>query len=436
MKRFTALLTALVAALLLSGCIAKNPTPVENNDTPENDAAVSDTTVTQVEEPEPEPEIIEYRTSFLACGDNIIYGTKDAVYNAIEGGRQYNYKPYYTGVADRIAAADIAFINQETLMCGEGYSLSYYPCFNSPQELGYDLMEMGFDVVNMSNNHMLDKGVDGLSKTIAFWKGMENVLMIGGYENQEDFDTIRYLEKDGVKIAFLSYTYGTNGIVKPASSPLVVPYINDEDIIRQTALAKECADLVFVSVHWGIEGAFTPNAEQKRVAQLFADCGVDVIIGHHPHVIQPVEWMVGKDGNNTLCIYSLGNFMAQQAYDYNMLGGMASFDIVHTSEEGSVPHIENVLFTPTVFHFRGDFLGNNVMPFEEYTPELAANHGVRTYFGHHMSYDTLLGYIENTISDEFLPEFYQDEEVTEEIITEEAAQTGDNAESTESNEIQ
>lgn len=360
------------------------------------------------------PEIIEYRTSFLGCGDNIIYGTKDAVYSAVEGGRKYNYKAYYDSVTEIIEEADIAFINQETLMCGEGYALSYYPCFNSPQELGYDLVEMGFDVVNIANNHMLDKSADGLSKTISFWKGMDT-LMIGGYENAEDFDTIRYIEKDGVKIAFLAYTYATNGIVKPASSPLVIPYINDEDIIRQTALARERgADLVFVSIHWGVEGAFTPNAEQKRVAQLLSDCGVDAIIGHHPHVIQPVEWLYGKNGNKTLCVYSLGNFMAQQAYDYNMLGGMISFDIVHTSEEGSVPHLENVVFTPTVFHFAGSFLENNVMPFEEYSKELASVHGVRTYFGHQMSYDILRSYIDNTIDEEFLPEFYhKDKEVIE-----------------------
>ncbi|MBQ8758941.1 MAG: CapA family protein [Clostridia bacterium] len=402
-KKLLCFLVALTTVFTFSACTKNTDSNTrQNQPTPtQTDTEVLSAPIEEI------PEIIEYRTSFLGCGDNIIYGTKDALQNAVEGGRKYNYKVYYEGVAEQIANADIAFINQETLMCGEGYALSYYPCFNSPQELGYDLVEMGFDVVNISNNHMLDKSADGLEKTIAFWKGLDT-LMIGGYENGEDFDTIRYLERDGVKIAFLSYTYGTNGIVKPKNSPLVIPYINDEDIIRQTALAKENADLVFVSVHWGVEGAFTPNDEQKRVAQLFADCGVDAIIGHHPHVIQPVEWIFGKDGNKTLCVYSLGNFMAQQAYDYNMLGGMISFDIVHTNEQGSVPHIENVLFIPTVFHFAGTFLENNVMPFEQYSPELAASHGVRTYFGHQMSYDTLLGYIKNTVKNEFLPEFYHD----------------------------
>lgn len=395
--------------ILLSLCIAlvscSDAAKTINEDINTDKQNPSDVSSVSQEE---EREIIEYTTSFIGCGDNIIYGTRDAKNHAEGTDRLYNYKPYYTGVADIISDADIAFINQETLMCGEGYSLSYYPMFNSPQELGYDLKELGFDIVNISNNHMLDKGADGLSKTIAFWKNMEDVLMIGGYETSEDFDNIRFIEKDGIKIAFLSYTYATNGLSKPASSPLVIPYINDEDIIRQTALANDCADLVFVSVHWGVEGSFTPNDEQKRVAQLFADCGVDAIIGHHPHVIQPVEWLNGKDGNKTLCVYSLGNFMAQQAYDYNMIGGIISFDIVHS--EVKEPTLENVVFMPTVFHFGGNFLGNNVMPFEQYTPELASVHGVRTYYGHAMNYDTLLGYIKNTVSDEFLPEFYHDNE--------------------------
>ena len=350
-------------------------------------------------------EVIIKSLSFLGCGDNIIYGTKGARANAVEGGRALNYKPYYDGVSQMIYDADISFINQETLMCGDGYSYSYYPMFNSPQEVGLDLVDLGFDIVNISNNHMFDKGADGLSKTIDFWKN-QDVLMIGGYENPEDFDNIRIFEKDGLKIAFLSYTYATNGLSKPSSSSLAIPYINDEDITRQTSLAKEKADLVFVSVHWGDEGSFVPNQEQKRVAQLFADCGIDAIIGHHPHVIQPVEWIYGENGNKTLCVYSLGNFMAQQDRDYNMIGGMISFDIVYSSEDD--PMLENVQFIPTVFHFGGNFLGNNVMPFSEYSPELANIHGVRTYYGNKMDYETLLGYIKNTISGEFLPEFYHE----------------------------
>lgn len=342
--------------------------------------------------------------SFIACGDNITYGTKDARSKAIPGGRSLNFKPQYAQVAEKIESADIAFINQECVMAGEGYPIRYYPMFNVPQELGLDLVELGYDVINIGTNHMLDAGASGLEATIDFWES-QDVLMIGGYRNEEDFDNVRILEKNGLKFAFLSYTYATNGLVKPASSPLVIPYINDADIIRQTALAKEVSDFVFVSMHWGDEYTFTPNSEQKRVAQLLADCGVDAIIGHHPHVIQPVEWLYGKDGNKTLCVYSLGNFVAEQDHDYSMVGGVVELNIV--SMNNSKPYIEDAIFHPTVFHFTGDFYTNIVYPMEEYTPELASIHGVRTYYGNTLSYDKLIKYAKDTIDEEFLTESFK-----------------------------
>ena len=178
----------------------------------------------------------------------------------------------------------------------------------------------------------------------------------------------------------------------------------DEDIIRQTKAAHEQADFVMVSIHWGYEGAFTPSAEQKRLAQLMADCGVDAIIGHHPHVLQPVEWIIGKDGNKTLCVYSLGNFMAEQAYAYNMVGGIISFDIVQMGNNH--PYLENVVFNPTVFHFPSSFFDNTIYLMEDYTPELASVHGVKHAYRHELSYKQLLNYATDTIDSEFLPEFF------------------------------
>lgn len=397
------LLTALVLLLCLFSC---NGNGQKFLDYSEIVSAINETDTAVLVSPDFSSVI--KTISFIGCGDNIIYAgnIKDARSKALPDGRQMNFKSMYKNVAEMIEDADIAFINQENVMAGDGYAISYYPTFNSPRDLGYDLVELGYDVINIANNHMLDKGADGLSKTIEFWKGMDT-LMIGGYENENDYDTIRMIEKDGVKIAFLSYTYGTNGITKPVSSPLVIPLINDEDIIRQTSLAKEQADFVIVSIHWGYEGAFKPNSEQKRVAQLLADCEVDAIIGHHPHVIQPVEWLTGKNGNSTLCVYSLGNFMAEQAYDYNMVGGIISFDIVKIAD--GKPGIENVQFIPTVFHFPSSFFDNTIYLMEDYTPELAAVHGVKHFYRHELSYERLINYAKDTIDAEFLPAFLRGE---------------------------
>ena len=335
--------------------------------------------------------------SFVACGDNITYGTKDARSKAYEGGRALNFKPQYAEVAEKIESADIAFINQECVM-SDLHALSYYPRFNVPRELGLDLIELGYDVINVATNHMLDKGADGLQSTIDFWKE-QDVLMIGGYENEEDFDKIRTLEKNGVTFAFLSYTYSTNGLTKDPSSPIVIPYIDDEDIRRQIYLARECADFVFVSVHWGNEGAFTPSDEQRRVASIMADAGADAIIGHHPHVLQPIEWIDGSAGNKTLCVFSLGNFIAEQEYAYNAVGGIVELKITQTNDEK--PIIEDVIFNPTVCHFSGDFYTNVVYYIEDYTEALASVHGVRTYYGNRISLETLVEYAK-TIDEDFL----------------------------------
>lgn len=344
------------------------------------------------------------RISFLAAGDNIIYyGTvRDAQSMAVSGGRKYNFKPIYENVADMISDADISFINQETLMCGEGYELTWYPQFNSPQELGHDLHELGFDVICIANNHMLDKGSKGLNRTIEFYDTLP-VMMIGGYKNEEDYKNIRVYEQDGIEVAFLAYTEMTN--LRPTSGyDTYIPYIENADLQEDVASAREVADLVIASVHWGDENKFKPNDYQKEYAQKLADAGVDVILGHHPHVIQPVEWLQGKNGNKTLCVYSLGNFMAEQARDYNMLGGIVTFDICTIGDEPAT--IENVIFTPTIFDFTRKFYNNKIYLLENYTAEQAKNHGIG-YYGNSASLEKFRSYVANTISDEFLPESYK-----------------------------
>ena len=304
-----------------------------------------------------------------------------------------------------MSSADIAFINQETLMCGEGYAFSYYPYFNSPQDLGHDLVEVGFDVINMANNHMLDKGAKGLSATMDFYDTLEGVTVIGGYRDRADYENIRVVETNGIRVAFLSYAMWMNGNVLDAGSPIVIPYPDMEAVPDEVAKAKEIADFVIVSVHWGDESTFTPNAEQRTFAALLAECGVDAIIGHHSHVIQPVEWIKREDGGRTLCVYSLGNFVAEQAYDYNMLGGMISFNMVLTD---GTPTIEDVQFIPTVYYYNISFYKNQVIYLKDFTDALAKSHGL-PYYGRTLSLETLKRYLANTISDEFLTEYHGEE---------------------------
>ncbi len=341
--------------------------------------------------------------SFVGCGDNIIYfGTYRDAASKSDGTRKYNFKPIYKNVQDIISGADIAFINQETA-CAQSYEPESYPTFNSPVDLTFDVRDVGFDIIGMANNHMLDKGALGLRESFDNWNAL-GLTVIGCYEEKDDGSKyITYYEKNGITIAFVAYTYGTNLSEDPAKEGLYAPYLKQSDVAGDMKEARENSDFVIVSVHWGEEGSLTPSAEQESYAKIMAENGADVILGHHPHVIQPIEWLEGYEGNKTLCVYSLGNFVHEQARDYNVPGGIISFDIVD-SGDGDVK-VQSPLFIPTVCHYPSNFYDNVVYLLEDYTEDLAKSHAVKTYYGNPISLDGLKKYVTDTISAEFLPEY-------------------------------
>ena len=418
MKRFAALILCAAVVLIFPGCADRSddPGPVQDGNSPatveqETEAPGADPII-ESDYPGLSEEIEgqNRRISVLCAGDNVIHPAlyMEAKNRAGAGTRSYNFLPMYADIADMVKGSDISFINQETLMAGdEKYGLSGYPMFNSPQDLAYELIDLGFDIVNMANNHMLDKGESGLRDTIDLYDSLkDDVMMVGGYRDAADYDTLRFYDHEGFRIAVLSYTYGTNGLILPYGSELVVPYLDEDTVSRQVRNAKENADLVFVSVHWGTENLLSVTDEQKNYASIMADAGADVIIGHHPHVIQPIEWIDRGDGKRTLCIYSLGNLVSEMALSINMIGCLVTFDIV--VENGGDPFIDNVLFTPTVFHYGLNYFGTHLYLMEDYTEELAAKHGTRIY-GSGPSYTYKLkdmqDVVKRAISEEFLPDF-------------------------------
>lgn len=399
MKKITVLLLAMI--LVLTGCGRGEKTPDDSTIEVNIKTEYADTS--EIPEPEDDKkEDVIKKASFVGCGDNIIYyGTwRDAQHNA--GGNGYDFKPMYENVKNTIAAADIAFINQECVIADS--APESYPQFNSPKAIADDLVDIGFDVVSLANNHMLDKGPKGLYETYNYWQ-TKDATIIGCHEENETGKYITYTETNGIKIAYVAYTGFTNLGGDPADYGLYASYLKYSDFEGEIKEARENSDLVIVSVHWGEEGQTTQNAEQESYAQRMADAGADVIVGHHPHVLQPVEWLEGKDGNKTLCVYSLGNFLHEQAYQYNAVGGMISFDIVKVNDERA--KIENPVLTPTVCHYPASFYGNTVYLLSEYTRELAAKHAIGTYYNNSFSYDYLIDLVKTTIPAEFLPEWYK-----------------------------
>lgn len=383
---------------------------------PETTAAAETSGDTPDTEPVPtntEPEA--GRVTFFAAGDNIIHECVylDAMTAAASVGSasEYYFSGMYDNLRDKISSADLAFINAEGPLDAD-YAPNGYPTFNAPREAGDALVDVGFDIINLANNHMLDfHGADGLRATINYWK-TKDVLTVGGYEGESDYNTIRTIERNGIKIAVLSYTYGTNGNYLPAgTTDLWIPYINDDDITRHINEAKGLADCVIVSMHWGVENEFTPSAEQKRVAKLIADAGADVIIGHHSHTIQPIEWVDGSGGHRTLVTYSLGNFLHTQLNSENLVGGTVTFDIVKDAATGTVT-IEDPVFDPTVCHYTANlgvldsldyYKRENIRIYRlaEYTDALAAEHGSQNWGAFNLS--TLQDYVTSTIDAKFLP---------------------------------
>lgn len=352
------------------------------------------------EPPEPEETVI----SLVACGDNLLYrpNTFEADELAVDGKRSYMFT--YENVAELIASADIAFINQETLLCGGNVG---YPYFNSPFEVAETLSELGFDVANIATNHMLDVGYDravnSTGEGIAISRStLENkgITVIGGYLNEDDFKNIRVIEYEGIRIAFLAFTESTNTITLYPDSEIYIPYLTDENVKTAVGLAKEIADVIIVSAHWGVDSSSVVSDSQLYFAQLFADLGVDAVIGHHPHIIHPIEWIEGKDGNSMLCAYSLGNFIGIMEYPLTVLGGILTFDICAVGEEK--PVIENIGFVPTVYNYDVNYRNNKIYYLEDYTDELAGIHGVYTRYGNKFTLDELKEYIEKTVNNDFL----------------------------------
>ena len=361
MKRNSILLTALlvivVAALLVYGVFSASgsqtsaPPDLSGEWSTAGGSASDDESSGQTSAPsEPSSDTSDGETSettpgetrirFLACPDNIIHPSvyydairkaaladgSTPVYTSLATGK-YDFADLYEYVADTIRDADLSYINVETLIGGNENRISGYPTFNTPEQAGEQLIALGFDIYNLAHNHMLDSYSDEYLINCNRFFESRGLTTLGYYKDQADLSNIKIIEREGVKIAFLAYTYSTNGLSLQAGSSTAIPYISESLITKQMALAKEQAEFVFVSMHWGDEDRYTVNAQQRSTAQLLADLGADVIIGMHPHVIQEMKWVEREDGGRCLLTYSLGNFISGMQDGFNMLGGMLSFDL-------------------------------------------------------------------------------------------------------------
>lgn len=309
-----------------------------------------------------EPEVKEERLSLIMVGDALLHSSlyRDGYQNGT-----YDFTSQLELIKPEIQKHDLAFYNQESILGGTSIGLSDYPNFNSPQEFGDAMIDAGFNLVSLANNHTMDRGVTAIQNSCDYWK-TKDVLTAGSYCSAEDAEEIKIKEKNGIKYTMLAYTYGTNGITVPSDKPYLVNLYSDELAKADIEKVRDKVDLLIVSMHWGAEYRSEPTDEQKREAEYLSNLGVDIIIGTHPHVIEPITYI-----NDTLVIYSLGNFISAQSTnnDYNtMVELMTSVDVVKTTKDGkSEIKLENLNNELLYNYYQKDSRWHNfkVIPFSQ-----------------------------------------------------------------------
>lgn len=262
---------------------------------------------------------------------------------------KYDFSYVFKDIENYIKNADISIGNLETTFAGAERGYSSYPTFNTPEALATDIKELGVDVLSTANNHSLDKGYSGLVKTIEKLDEI-GIKHTGTYNSEEASQEILYLEKNGIKLAFLSYTYGTNGIPVPKGKEYCINLISDKKIISDLEKAKQKdPDVIVVNMHWGVEYQTSPNKEQERLANLLFKNGVDIILGSHPHVLQQMEKreIQLQDGTKKegFIIYSLGNFISGQVKENTKESIILNMNIVKNGKTGRIS-INNINYVP------------------------------------------------------------------------------------------
>lgn len=406
-RKAAIILCGIAAALLFVGFLIWKGLFADNGDgpsvTPTMPAPTATSTPTPSPSPSPSPSPTPTPTpnvvSMVAVGDNLYdWSMLEDGYNRDD--KTFDFSHNYDYIKRYAEMADFAVVNQETPLGGDGgytasgSELKYigekarwgsyhgYAQFNTPDEVGHELVKAGFNVVTSATNHTSDHGWKALKNTLEFWKQYPDVTVLGIHESEEDRDTIRVLRKYDISIAVLNYTYGLNLDTALKEAPYSIDQLSKDRVTADVAKAKEMADFVVVFVHWGEEYQMKQNGYQKDYTKLFLKLGVDAVVGAHPHICQPMEWLTGEDGHKMVVYYSLGNFLSMFKNTECELEGMAYLEFY---KEGDEKEVREGSIIPLVNHWNYDssFYRNRrnfrVYALQDYTDELGEQHGALHY---------------------------------------------------------
>ena len=332
-----------------------------------------------VPEKEPVEEIVEkqpqtYVARLFMVGDALIHSS---VFEAAHlGNGAYDFKPMLELIKPISSKYDLVYYNQETVLGGPELGYSNYPRFNSPYEVGDAFIDAGFNMVSLATNHTMDKGEAGVTNSVHYWQSKKDKVVYSGqwlsFEDREK-ETAQIYEKNGIKYAFLSYTTWTNGLETPYGKEYLNNVYSDEKAAADIARVKDKADVIIVAMHWGNEYWLGTSSDQERIAHYLSDLGVQIIIGAHPHVVEPVEYI--NDGK-TFVIYSLGNFISDQEGNERLTGLMMSLIIkkyIDLDDQVTItieqPRAE-LIYTKVYYNGRRNF---KVYPYPQLTDGLLPN---------------------------------------------------------------
>lgn len=322
-----------------------------------------------------EPKVETYNLSLIAVGDNLIHSP---IYKkAKQADGSYDFSSMYANIKDTIQSYDLAVINQETIYVNDEVSVSSYPCFGTPSSMGDTLVDVGFDVILNATNHTWDKRSTGYENTINFWKKYPEITTLGIHEDENDFNTVDIVEKNGFKLAMFNYTYGLNGFTLPSDKQYAVDLLdNKEKFIADLQSVEHDVDFSICFLHIGNEYVYEPTTYQVDYVNDIIDAGADIVICSHPHVVEPYDLVTTENGNSAIVYYSCGNFISCQNEVPRVLGGMAELNLTKTVTDGVVTSCEvsDYDFEPIVTHYNST--EHTVYKLEDYTEDLAKTHSL------------------------------------------------------------
>lgn len=324
--------------------------------------------------------------TLIAVGDDLV---SDAVLTtAKKNDGSYDFSGVYEKLKPDIKKADIAILNQETILGGDSYEYKGYPCFNTPDSMGDAIIDAGFDIVQQASNHSFDTRVEGIEHCIKYWnKHKKKIMMVGLNKNEKQYHSIPIYECKGIKFAVLNYTYGLNGFVLPKGKEYLVNLLDEEHwdkVKSDIERAETLADFTIVLPHWGQEYVQPdPTPEQEKWADMMVEAGADLIIGTHPHVVEKIQWIKSNNGNKALCYYSLGNYTSGQQNWKTLLGGMAKLTI-RKDENGVRILKKKAGVVPIVTHYvwglsAGVIREQYTYKLSEYSQDILNRHSIQWY---------------------------------------------------------